>query len=51
MSQRDDENWMKHTLTWHDVNSPDVAIKYRDVINQTLDENECKSVPPFQRTY
>ncbi|KAI6150322.1 succinate dehydrogenase [Pisolithus tinctorius] len=49
---RDDENWMKHTLTWqHDVNSPDVTIKYRDVINKTLDENECKPVPPMKRTY
>ena len=50
--QRDDENWMKHTLTWqHDVNSPEVDIKYRNVIHSTLDENECKSVPPFKRVY
>ncbi|KAH9929643.1 succinate dehydrogenase [Amylocystis lapponica] len=27
---RDDANWMKHTLTFqHDVNSPEVEIKYR----------------------
>ncbi|KAF8447633.1 minor succinate dehydrogenase isozyme, Sdh1p [Boletus edulis BED1] len=49
--ERDDDNWMKHTLTWHDVSSPDVTIKYRNVIGQTLDENECKAVPPFKRTY
>ncbi|KAL4068056.1 FAD binding domain-containing protein [Scleroderma yunnanense] len=50
--ERDDENWMKHTLTWqHDVNSPDVTIKYRGVIDKTLDENECKPVPPMKRTY
>ena len=50
--QRDDEAWMKHTLTWqHDVNSPEVEIKYRNVISETLDENECKSVPPFKRVY
>lgn len=50
--QRDDENWMKHTLTWqHDAASPDVDIKYRGVIAGTLDENECKSVPPFKRVY
>ncbi|KAI0693001.1 succinate dehydrogenase [Cerioporus squamosus] len=49
---RNDETWMKHTLTWqHDVNSPDVDIKYRNVIHSTLDENECKSVPPFKRVY
>ena len=51
-AQRDDENWMKHTLTWqHDVESPEVEIKYRNVIHNTLDENECKSVPPFKRVY
>ena len=50
--QRDDEHWMKHTLTWqHDVESPEVEIKYRNVIHNTLDENECKSVPPFKRVY
>ncbi|EMD34419.1 hypothetical protein CERSUDRAFT_117293 [Gelatoporia subvermispora B] len=50
--ERDDEKWMKHTLTWqHDVNSPEVDIKYRGVIDKTLDENECKAVPPFKRVY
>ena len=50
--QRDDEHWMKHTLTWqHDPTKPDVDIKYRGVISHTLDENECKSVPPFKRVY
>ncbi|KAI6103534.1 succinate dehydrogenase [Pisolithus sp. B1] len=49
---RDDKNWMMHTLTWqHDVNSPDVTIKYRGVIDKTLDENECKPVPPMKRSY
>lgn len=52
ISQRDDEHWMKHTLTWQqDVDSPDVTIKYRGVIDKTLDENECKPVPPMKRTY
>jgi len=50
--ERDDSNWMKHTLSFqHDVSSPDIDLKYRDVINTTLDENECKSVPPFKRVY
>lgn len=43
---------MKHTLTWQrDPSKPDVEIKYRNVIGTTLDENECKAVPPFKRTY
>ncbi|KAI0831714.1 succinate dehydrogenase [Trametes gibbosa] len=50
--ERDDAKWMKHTLTWqHDVNTPEVEIKYRAVTHETLDENECKSVPPFKRVY
>lgn len=50
--QRDDENWMKHTLTFqHDPESPDVDVQYRNVIGTTLDENECKAVPPFKRVY
>jgi succinate dehydrogenase (ubiquinone) flavoprotein subunit len=50
--ERDDSHWMKHTLSFqHDVNSPDVGLKYRNVIHTTLDENECKSVPPFKRVY
>lgn len=49
--ERDDENWMKHTLTWQkDAHGP-VDLGYRRVIGHTLDENECKAVPPFKRTY
>ncbi|PBK78080.1 probable SDH1-succinate dehydrogenase (ubiquinone) flavoprotein precursor, mitochondrial [Armillaria ostoyae] len=49
---RDDEKWMKHTLSFQrDVNEPDVELTYRRVINTTLDENECKPVPPFKRVY
>ncbi|KAI0792851.1 succinate dehydrogenase [Abortiporus biennis] len=49
---RDDQSWMKHTLTWlPDSTQPDVTIKYRGVIDKTLDENECKHVPPFKRVY
>lgn len=50
--ERDDEKWMKHTLSFqHDIESPKVDLQYRGVIAETLDENECKSVPPFKRTY
>ena len=50
-TERDDENWMKHTLSWFDEESGKVNLKYRNVISDTLDQNECKSVPPFKRTY
>ncbi|KAJ7109298.1 FAD binding domain-containing protein [Mycena epipterygia] len=49
---RDDEKWMKHTLTFQrDHSKPDVELQYRAVIGTTLDENECKAVPPFKRVY
>jgi succinate dehydrogenase (ubiquinone) flavoprotein subunit len=47
---RDDENWMKHTLSWIDPESGEVAIRYRRVITETLDD-EMKTVPPFARVY
>ncbi|KAG9226369.1 hypothetical protein CCMSSC00406_0003248 [Pleurotus cornucopiae] len=49
---RDDENWMKHTLSFQrNPETPDVELSYRRVIDTTLDENECKAVPPFKRVY
>lgn len=43
---------MKHTLSFQaDTESPDVDLQYRGVIATTLDENECKPVPPFKRVY
>jgi succinate dehydrogenase (ubiquinone) flavoprotein subunit len=49
--KRDDEKWMKHTLTWHDEEVNDVKIKFRGVIGTTLDEKECAAVPPAARVY
>jgi len=54
--ERDDNEWMKHTLSWQkdlqqDFSKPEVELKYRGVIATTLDENECKPVPPFKRVY
>uniref|UniRef100_A0A060THI6 Succinate dehydrogenase [ubiquinone] flavoprotein subunit, mitochondrial n=1 Tax=Blastobotrys adeninivorans TaxID=409370 RepID=A0A060THI6_BLAAD len=49
--ERDDENWMKHTLSWQDKPGDEVRLAYRDVIFDTLDPNECKSVPPAKRVY
>ncbi|SNX82560.1 probable SDH1 - succinate dehydrogenase (ubiquinone) flavoprotein precursor, mitochondrial [Melanopsichium pennsylvanicum] len=49
---RDDEKWMKHTLSWqHESTGDKVKLDYRGVINTTLDEAECKPVPPFKRQY
>lgn len=39
--ERDDENWMKHTLSWLDkphVEDAKVVLKYRRVIDQPLDK-------------
>ncbi|SJX61253.1 probable SDH1-succinate dehydrogenase (ubiquinone) flavoprotein precursor, mitochondrial [Sporisorium reilianum f. sp. reilianum] len=50
--ERDDVNWMKHTLSWqHEGTGDKVKLDYRAVINTTLDEAECKPVPPFKRQY
>ncbi|KAI0194554.1 hypothetical protein F4808DRAFT_453048 [Astrocystis sublimbata] len=48
---RDDEKWMKHTLTYQKTPHGKVDLTYRKVIGTTLDESECKAVPPFKRTY
>ena len=49
--QRDDKNWMKHTLTWLDGVEGKCKIDYRPVITTTLDENEIKPIPPMKRVY
>jgi len=49
--ERDDENWMKHTLTYQKSPHSQVDLAYRAVQGNTMDENECKSVPPFKRVY
>ena len=46
---RDDENWMKHTLSFQDPKTGVVTLKYRAVIGETLDEAECRAVPPAKR--
>jgi len=49
--ERDDVNWMKHTLTWQKNAGDKTKIGYRLNIRHTLDESECKSVPPGKRVY
>lgn len=44
-------SWMKHTIAHFDYDSHKTDISYRPVHNFTLDEKECKTVPPFKRVY
>ena len=51
IQERDDKNWMKHTLSWLKKDTDKIKIGYRPVVNTTLDENEVKPVPPVKRVY
>jgi succinate dehydrogenase / fumarate reductase flavoprotein subunit len=46
---RDDENWMKHTLAWVS-NDWKVKLDYRPVHTYTL-TNDVKYIPPKARVY
>jgi len=46
-----DDEWMKHTLAYYDEKKGKTKIAYRDVHYYTLDEDECKTVPPVARVY
>ncbi len=48
-TDRDDENWMKHTLAWVDDNR-EVTFDYRPVHQQTLTD-EVDAIPPKARVY
>ena len=47
--ERDDVNWMKHTLSWMDGRG-NVRLDYRDVKMRTL-TNEVQVFPPKARVY
>ncbi len=47
--ERDDANWMKHTLAWLDENGK-VTIDYRPVHNYTM-SNDVQYIPPKARVY
>ncbi len=49
-SDRNDEQWMKHTLSWFDDASGAVKIDYRPVHNYTM-TNEISYIPPKARVY
>jgi len=46
-----DDHWRKHTLSHQDVETGDVTLTYRPVIDHTLDVEECITVPPAVRSY
>ena len=48
-TERDDENWMKHTLAWVDSRGG-VSFDYRPVHMYTLSD-ECEVIPPKKRVY
>ena len=47
--ERDDKNWMKHTITWIDAKGK-VKIDYRPVHMNTLTD-EIQPIPPKKRVY
>jgi len=46
-----EDHWRKHTLSYQDADSGKVTLAYRPVIDETLDETQCNSVPPAVRSY
>jgi succinate dehydrogenase (ubiquinone) flavoprotein subunit len=49
--ERDDKDWMVHSLTWQKEVGDEVKWGTRGVTMGTLDEAECQSVPPMKRSY
>jgi succinate dehydrogenase / fumarate reductase flavoprotein subunit len=47
---RDDQKWMKHTLSWADVERKAVYLDYRPVHTHTL-TNEVQYIAPKARVY
>ena len=48
--ERDDENWMKHTMAWYDSKTHGVKMAYKSVATSTL-TNEVEWFPPQKRVY
>ncbi len=47
---RNDDEWMKHTLAWVDADNGKVDFDYRPVHMYTLTD-ECEVIPPKKRVY
>ena len=50
-AERDDQKFMRHSLSWQKDVGEEIAIGYRDVVFDTLDQSECETVPPKRRSY
>ncbi len=48
--ERDDKNWMKHTLAWLDTENGKVIVDYRPVHTYTL-TNDVSYIEPAKRVY
>jgi len=48
---RDDVNWMKHSVAYFDKDTGKTEVKYRPNHHYTLDEDECAVVEPVARVY
>jgi len=46
---RDDDNWMKHTMIWCDANGK-IKLDYRDVVLRPM-TNDVQAFPPKKRVY
>lgn len=46
-----EEHWRKHTMSYQDPTSGKITLKYRPVIDETMDAKECATVPPAVRSY
>ena len=49
-TERLDDEWMQHTLTYLDNPIDKPKITFRDVVHDTLDD-AVETIPPFKRTY
>jgi len=46
-----EQHWRKHTLSFTEGDTGKTDLKYRAVIDTTLDQEECATVPPAIRSY
>lgn len=47
--ERNDKDWLKHTLSWDD--NKKIKLDYMNVIFETLDKDECPTIPAKARIY
>jgi succinate dehydrogenase (ubiquinone) flavoprotein subunit len=50
-SERDDVEWITHTLAYFDADTGKTTLKYKENIRDTMDAAECAPVPPAKRVY